>query len=68
MKKELMLYVILAMVASSFLNAQITAKVDHQIASTKSRIEVAGKAYAKASEQKIQKVATQNNLEKPNEG
>ena len=64
MKTELMIFAVLAMVVSSFLNAEIDTTSD--VAATKLRIENAGEIYVKS--QQIETVSTVNDVVKPNEG
>ena len=64
MKTELMIFAVLAMVVSSFLNAEIDTTSD--VAATKLRIENAGEIYVKS--QQIETVSTVNEAVKPNEG
>lgn len=66
MKTELMIFAVLAMVVSSFLNAESAAGTNDQLASTKLRIENASEAYAKAQEGKA--IAISTIPSKPNEG
>lgn len=66
MKTELMIFAILAMVVSSFLNAENAARVSDQLSATKLRIENAGEVYAKT--QQVETIATNKALVKPNEG
>lgn len=48
MKSELVIFAILAMVVSSFLNAENSTRINDQLASTKLRIENFSQDYAKA--------------------
>lgn len=64
MKTELMIFAVLAMVVSSFLNSETQTRDD--VAVTKLRIENAGEAYVKS--QQIKTVSTTENNTKPNEG
>lgn len=66
MKTELMIFAVLAMVASSFLNAENATRVSSQVETTKLRIEKSAQAYAKSQEQKT--LATNKAIENPNEG
>jgi len=66
MKKEIIIFVLLAMAASSFLNADNSTHANDQLASTKLRIENAGQAYEKA--QQIKTIATNKAVVKPSEG
>lgn len=66
MKTELMIFAILAMVVSSYLNAENATRVSDQLTATKLRIENAGKVYAKS--QQVETIATNETLVKPNEG
>lgn len=66
MKTELMIFAIIAMVASSFLNAETSTQTSDNLAVTKQRIEHAGQIYAKS--QLVKTVATNKSVTKPNEG
>lgn len=63
MKTELMIFAIIAIAASAFLNADSAENTQQHLADTKLRIEKAADVYAKS--QQVKKVATIN---KPNEG
>lgn len=63
MKTELIIIGIIAVVASSFLNAESAKHTQPDLTETKLRIEKAADVYAKS--QQIKKVAT---LKNPNEG
>lgn len=64
MKTELMIFAVLAMVVSSFLNAE--TPTTNNVVDTKLRIENAAEAYAKS--QQIKTVSTTKDAAKPNEG
>ncbi len=64
MKTELMILAVLAMVISSFLNAE--TPTTYNVVDTKLRIENAAEAYAKS--QQIKTVSTTKDAAKPNEG
>jgi len=66
MKTELIIFAIIAMVASSFLNADSVKQTEQNLADTKLRIEKISAVYAKS--QQVQTVATRKAVEKPNEG
>ena len=63
MKTELIVFGIIAVVASSFLNADSTRHTQPKLAETKLRIEKAADVYAQS--QQVKKVAT---IKKPSEG
>ncbi len=66
MKTELLIFTILAVVVSVFLNADTTAESKDALAAAKIRIEKAGKSYVQT--QQIKTIATTKANNKPNEG
>lgn len=66
MKTELIIIGIIAVVASSFLNADSAKHTQPHLTETKLRIQHASEVYAKS--QVVEKVATNKTNQKPNEG
>lgn len=66
MKAELIIIGIIAVVASSLLNADRAKQTQPHLAETKLRIQQASEVYAKS--QVVEKVATNKTNQKPNEG
>ncbi len=66
MKTELLIFAVLAMVVSSFLNENVQAQSNDHLAVTKLRIVNAGEIHAKSLQ--IKTVLSNENHTKPNEG
>lgn len=66
MKKELIIFAIIAVVASSYLNANIVGKAATEVAIAKLRIEKATTALAQSKP--LETIAINKKAAKPNEG